>query len=86
MAQARRVYTGMPTDQREGLEALWREGGTMTPNWSVSNVVVDGDVATARVQGSNVVTRRGQTSTVPVSLRARLERRGGEWQLMALVN
>jgi serine/threonine protein kinase len=86
LAAARRLYPGMPTDQREGLEALWREGGTMTPNWSVSNVVVEGDVATARVQGSNVVTRRGQTSTVPVSLRARLERRGGEWRLMALVN
>ena len=86
LAAARRLYPGMPTDQREGLEALWREGGIMTPNWSVSNVVVEGDAATARVQGSNVVTRRGQTSTVPVSLRARLERRGGEWRLMALVN
>jgi len=86
LAAARRLYPGMPTDQREGLEALWREGGTMTPNWTVSNVVVDGDVATARVQGNNVVRMRGQNSTVPVSLRARLERRGGEWRLMALVN
>jgi hypothetical protein len=44
-------------------------------------------VATARVQGTNVVTtRRGQTSTVPVSLRARLERRGTEWRLVALIN
>jgi len=76
----------MPTDQREGLEGLWREGGTMTPNWTVSNVVIDGDVATARVQGTNVVRMRGQNSTVPVSLRARLERRGGEWRLVALIN
>ena len=86
LAAARRLYPGMPTDQREGLEALWREGGTMTPNWTVSNVVIDGDVATARVQGNNVVRMRGQNSTVPVSLRARLERRGGEWRLVALIN
>jgi hypothetical protein len=87
LALARRIYTGMPTDQREGLEALWRESGTMTPNWSVTDIAINGDVATARVQGSNVVTtRRGQTSTVPVSLRARLERRGAEWRLVALIN
>ncbi|HEY5547259.1 MAG TPA: protein kinase [Gemmatimonadaceae bacterium] len=87
LALARRVYAGMPADQREGLEALWREGGTMTPSWSVTDIAITGDVATARVRGSNVVTtRRGQTSTVPVSLRARLERRGGEWRLVALVN
>jgi hypothetical protein len=59
----------------------------MTPDWSVSDIAINGDVATARVQGSNVVTtRRGQTSTVPVSLRARLERRGAEWRLVALIN
>ncbi len=87
MAAARRLYPGMPSDQREGLEVMWRGGGRMTPNWSVTNIVIDGDVATARVQGSNVVTTdRGATSTVPVSLRARLERRSGEWRLVALVN
>ena len=87
LALARRIYTGMPTDQREGLEALWREGGKMTPDWSVTDIAINGDVATARVQGSNVVTtRRGQASTVPVALRARLERRGGEWRLVALIN
>lgn len=87
LALARRIYTGMPADQREGLEALWREGGKMTPDWSVTDIAISGDVATARVQGSNVVTtRRGQTATVPVALRARLERRGGEWRLVALIN
>jgi serine/threonine protein kinase len=88
LAQARRIYQAMPDDQREGLEALWRAGGTMTPNWSVTDIVITGDVATARVRGNNVVvTGVGQTpSSVPVSLRARLERRGGEWRLVALIN
>jgi serine/threonine protein kinase len=87
LAAARRLYPGMPADQREGLEAMWRGGGRMTPNWSVTNIEINGDVATARVHGSNVVTSpRSATSTVPVSLRARLERRNGEWRLVALVN
>ena len=60
----------------------------MTPSWSVTDIVVTGDVATAQVRGSNVVVPgRGQTpTTVPVSLRARLERRGTEWRLVALIN
>lgn len=87
MAAARRIYASMPNDQRQGLEALWREGGRMTPTWTISNVEVNGDAATARVSGSNVVTTaRGTSSTVPVALRARLERRDGEWRLVALVN
>jgi len=87
MAAARRIYPNMPDDHRQGLEAVWNSGGRMAPNWSVANIVVDGDIATARVTGSNVVTsNRDVAQTVPVSLRARLERRGGEWRLVALVN
>jgi len=88
LAAARRIYPGMPNEQREGLEAMWRAGGAMQPNWSVANLVITGDVATANVTGTNVVvTGRGQTpSRVQVSLRARLERRNNEWRLVALIN
>jgi serine/threonine-protein kinase len=87
LAQAQRLYPGMPAEQRQGLEAFWRDGGTMRPRWSVSDVAVSGDVATARVQGStSVSTARTGASEQRVSLRARLERRGTEWRLVALVN
>jgi hypothetical protein len=87
LAMARRLYPGMPPDQRQGLEALWKSGGTMTPKWTVSDVVVEGDVATARVVGTTSVrTPREGTSDVRVALRARLERRGTEWRLVSLVN
>ena len=88
LAAARRIYPGMPNEQREGLEAMWRAGGAMQPNWSVTNLVITGDVATANVTGTNVVvTGRGQTPTrVQVALRARLERRDNEWRLVALIN
>jgi serine/threonine protein kinase len=86
MAAAHRIYS-MPADQHQGLEALWKAGGRMVPNWSVTDISINGDMATARVAGSNVVTtQRGQPSTVPVALRARLERRAGEWRLVALIN
>jgi len=87
LTQAGRLYPGMPPEQRQGLEAFWKAGGTMRPRWSVSDVVVTGDVATARVQGSTSVnTAQAGTSEQRVSLRARLERRGTEWRLVALVN
>jgi serine/threonine-protein kinase len=87
LAAARRLYPGMPDEQRQGLEALWSAGGSMTPRWTVTDIAVAGNTATARVTGTNVVTtQRGPDSVVPVSLRARLERRGTEWRLLALVN
>jgi hypothetical protein len=86
LAQARRLYPEMPPDQRQGLEAFWKAGGTMRPVWSVSDVVVNGDTATARVEGSTSVHTREGSSQQRVSLRARLERRGSEWRLVALVN
>jgi serine/threonine protein kinase len=87
LAAARRLYPTMPTQQREGFEALFRDGGTMTPRWTISDVIVTGDVATARILGNNLVrTRRGPQQEVPVSLRARLERRDGEWRIISLVN
>jgi hypothetical protein len=88
MAAARRIYQSMPNDQREGLERLWAAGGTIAPNWSVSDIVVNGDAATARVTGSNAfVSGRGQTpQRIAVALRARLERRDNAWRLVALIN
>lgn len=87
LSAARRLYPAMPDEQRQGLEALWNDGGTMATRWTVSDVLVTGTTATARVTGTNVVTtRRTQPTEVPVSLRARLERVGTEWRLVALVN
>ncbi len=87
LAAARRVYPGMPAEQRQGLEAFWKAGGTMRSRWVVSDVTVSGDEATARVEGTNLVsTPRQRASEQRVDLRARLERRGGEWRLLALVN
>ncbi len=88
LAAARRIYQTMPNDQREGLERLWAAGGRIAPNWSVSDITINGDVATARVTGVNMfVAGRGQTpERIVVALRARLERRNNEWRLVALIN
>lgn len=87
LSQVRRLYPGIPAEQRQGLEAFWKAGGTMRARWTVSDVVVNGDEATARVSGSNSITQpRARPSEQPVSLRARLERRGAEWHIVVLVN
>jgi serine/threonine-protein kinase len=88
MAAASRIYQTMPNDQRQGLERLWAAGGTIAPNWTISEISITGDVATARVTGVNMfVAGRSQTpERITVALRARLERRNNEWRLVALIN
>jgi hypothetical protein len=87
LAEVHRLYPGMSSEQGQGLEAFWQAGGTMKPRWTVSDVVVNGDRATARIQGSNLVTTaRARPSEPRVNLRASLERRGAEWRLIAVTN
>jgi hypothetical protein len=57
----------------------------MRTRWNISGITIDGDVATARVTGSNFVTApRQRDSEQPVALRARLERQSGSWRLTRL--
>ena len=87
LAQVRRIFPGIPSETYQNLEAFWKAGGTMRTRWTVSEVVVTGDTATARISGSNSVTPpRARPSDQPVSWRARLERRGTEWRIVSLVN
>jgi len=87
LVQVRLLYPSMSTSQRQGLEAFWRAGGTMRTRWSVSGVRMELDEATARIQGSTVVSMpRERPTEQRVDLRARLERRGTEWRILALVN
>ncbi|MGQ0703509.1 MAG: protein kinase domain-containing protein [Gemmatimonadales bacterium] len=85
LAAAQRLFPGMPDEQRQGLQAFWRAGGSMRTRWSVTAITVLEDVATARVTGTNLVrTQREPESEQTVSLRARLERQAGTWRLTRL--
>ena len=87
LVQVRRVFPGIPVEQRQGLEAFWKAGGTMRTRWTVSEIVITGDAATARVEGTNAVTTpRERPSEQRVSWRARLERQGTEWRIISLAN
>jgi len=87
LALATRLNPGMSAAQRQGLEAFWKAGGVMTPQWKVSDITIDGDRATARIEGINrVSTRREPPSDQRVNLFARLERRGTGWHLVSLTN
>ena len=84
---ATRLYPGMSSAQRQGLEAFWNAGGTMKTRWTVSDIAIEGDHATASIRGVNIAaTPRDRPSEQRVSLRARLERRGAEWHLVTLAN
>jgi hypothetical protein len=82
-----RLFPAMPADQRQGLEAFYRDGGSMQTRWQVLDVAVAGTTATLRIVGTNVVrTTRTGPSEQRVALRARLERGSNGWRLVALVN
>jgi len=87
LAQVRRLFPGISLEQRQGLEAFWKAGGTMRTRWTVSDIVITGETATARVEGTNAVTApRERPSEQRVSWRARLERQGTEWRIISLAN
>jgi hypothetical protein len=87
LAQALRLFPAMPADLRQGLQSFYGSGSAMQPRWTVSDVALAGNTATARVRGSNAVrTARGTRSEERVNLRARLERTATGWKLTALVN
>jgi hypothetical protein len=77
----------MPADQRQGLEAFYRDGGTMETQWRLTEMAVAGTTATLRIVGTNRVrTSRTGPSEQRVSLRARLVRGAEGWRLVSLVN
>ena len=87
LADAVRLFPAMPADQRQGLEAFYREGGTMDTRWSIRDLVVSGEAATLRLEGTTLVrTTRSGASEQRVNLRARLVRGSDGWRFTALVN
>ncbi len=84
-AVARRI--SMPSSMEQGWETFWKEGGKLTPRWTVSDIVIEGDQATARIKGSILYTYRtprDRATDQPISFHARLERRGTGWTLLSL--
>ncbi|HET9065383.1 MAG TPA: protein kinase [Gemmatimonadales bacterium] len=87
LEMAIRIFPAMPAAQREGLTAFYRDGGTMRTAWQVTDVVVDGTVATLQISGTNTVQSTHTKSTAErVNLRARLERGAAGWRLVSLTN
>ncbi|MGE3616479.1 MAG: hypothetical protein AB7L66_11455, partial [Gemmatimonadales bacterium] len=84
---ATRLFPTMPADQRQGLEAFYRDGGSMQTRWQVTDIAIAGSIATLRVVGFTVVrTARTGPSEQRVALRARLERGPDGWHLISLAN
>jgi serine/threonine-protein kinase len=84
-AVTRRI--SMPPSMEQGWEAFWNKGGKLAPRWTVSDIVIEGDQATASIKGSILYTYstpRDRPTDQPISFHARLERRGTGWRLVSL--
>lgn len=84
---ALRVYPGLSGKERETYEGFWKSGGTMRAQWSVSDLQISGNTATARVTGTTEFRAPGgRPDAQRVGLQARFERRVTGWIIVSLAN
>ena len=87
IARVRRAYPGVTAAQQEGLVAFYAAGGSFATSWTIQDVLITGDTATARIVGTNRVTvPRTRATEQPVDLKVRLERQSSGWRLISVVN
>jgi serine/threonine-protein kinase len=87
IARVQRAYPGMTAAQRDGLVAFFSSGGSLRARWSVRDITVTGDAATATATGTNrAVAPRTQPSEQAVKLRFVLERQSASWRLTSVTN
>jgi serine/threonine-protein kinase len=85
IAELRRAYPGMTTDQRRAFEDFFGSTRSLRAALAVSDLQVDGASAEARLTGTyEYVTTAGNTERRPVSFRATLRREGEAWKLMVV--
>jgi len=82
IAEMRRVYPGLRTDQEAGWRALFRAArGSVTAELAVTHVEVNGNTAAVDVSGRYVYDLGGGSRPEPVSFRATAALEGGAWRL-----
>ena len=80
VAQLRRAYPAISSDQRKAFEDFFRSIRTLKATLAVGNLQIDGANAEAQVTGSfDYVTSNGSTERRPVSFVATLRRERGSW-------
>jgi len=85
VAQLRRAYPAISSDQRKAFEDFFRSIRTLNATLAVGNLQVDGANAEAQVTGSfDYVTSKGATERRPVSFVATLHRERGGWIIAAV--
>jgi hypothetical protein len=85
IAELRRVYPSMTSDQRNAFEDFFRSTRSLQAALSVTGLQVDGATAEAQLTGSfDYVTTAGVAEHRPVSFRAALRREGNAWTLLAV--
>ena len=87
IGRVQRANPGLTATQREGLVAFFGSGGTLRATWTVRDVVITGDGATATVTGTNRATvPRSKSTDQVVSLRVVLERQTAGWRIVRVAN
>ncbi|MEP6573022.1 MAG: protein kinase [Gemmatimonadota bacterium] len=80
----RRANPGLTAKQQSDLDAFFRAGGSLKPNWTISGIEISGGTASARIGGTTAWKLKRDSGQRPVDLRAALERAGSGWRLTSV--
>ena len=80
----RRANPGLTAKQQSDLEAFFKAGGSLKPNWTISGIEISGGTASARIGGTTAWKLKRDGGQRPVDLRAALERAGSGWRLTSV--
>ena len=85
LAEERRVYPAITTQQQAAWESFFSSVRSMTASFEIASLDVDGTAAVARLTGVYAyVARNGRAERQNVELEATLQRDGDRWKLQAI--
>jgi hypothetical protein len=83
MGQLRRVYTTITSDQASAFSDFFSSTRGLRAVLAVRNVQLDGNKATAHVEGTyEFTTTAGRVQQQPVTFQAEFRHDGGSWRLV----
>ncbi|OLE60790.1 MAG: hypothetical protein AUG10_04095 [Gemmatimonadetes bacterium 13_1_20CM_2_70_10] len=84
IAQVRRAYPGLTSQQAAVLQDFFSRATNLKVNIGISQLQVNGDIAEAQVEGTTQFVQGRQRERQPNNFQATLERSGAAWRLATI--
>jgi serine/threonine-protein kinase len=85
VGELKRVYPGMSASEASNWDDFFRRVRSIRATFSMSNLLVDGSSADARLHGTyEYVGSNGRTENIALTLQATLRKDGGDWRFVSI--